>query len=226
MTVLIAEGDPMVAELERSRVQKDRRVESCKVQLDPQKIWETLECAAPELLILELRLSGLELLRRLRGAGLRTDVVAVTAQRDCDSLNEALRLGVVDYVLKPFSWARFDLAMERVFFKRELLCRVGSEAVQPYADRLFSFCSTEFSRRPAVKGIQDATLAVIWDFFRQNSDGCFSCSQVAAGTGLSRVTVDRYLHYMEENLLLTGQIDYRTNGRPRVTYALTAPPLK
>lgn len=224
VTVLIAEGDPMVAELERARLQKDRRVERCEVRLEPEGAWAALEELRPQVLVADLRLPGLELLRRLRGAGLPTDAVAVTAQRDWDSLDEALRLGVVDYVLKPFSWERFDQALERVFLKRELLRRGDPEAVQPDADRLFSFCSPELAKRPVVKGIQSATLALIQDFFRRSAGQSFSCGQVAAATGLSRVTVGKYLHYMEENRLLAGQMDYRTDGRPRVSYALTAPP--
>lgn len=46
--------------------------------------------------------SGLDWLREQRSVGLFTDVILMTAYADLDTAIQALRAGVVDFVLKPF----------------------------------------------------------------------------------------------------------------------------
>ena len=47
-------------------------------------------------------LSGIELLERLRAAGIELPFVMMTARRDMDSVSAAKRGGVSSYLLKPF----------------------------------------------------------------------------------------------------------------------------
>ena len=42
--------------------------------------------------------------------------------------------------------------------------------------------------------------------------------QIAADTGLSKVTVRRYLNYLIGTSEAESQVDYSTGGRPRVEY--------
>ena len=57
-------------------------------------------------LILDVRMpgmGGLDLQRRLMAEGDRTPIVFVTAHGEADTATEALRLGAVAFLLKPFS---------------------------------------------------------------------------------------------------------------------------
>ena len=45
-----------------------------------------------------------------------------------------------------------------------------------------------------------------------------SPEQIAADTGLSKVTVRRYLNYLIGMGEVESQVDYSTGGRPRVEY--------
>ena len=61
-----------------------------------------------DLVMLDIQLpdiSGMDVLRRLRAAGCDVDVMAVTVLRDPSMLQAAMALGVVHYLLKPFTAA-------------------------------------------------------------------------------------------------------------------------
>ena len=79
---------------------------------------------APDLLILDVRLPGIdgfELLRRLRAGGLKAPVIILTARDEEVDTILGLELGADDYMTKPF----------RV---RELLTRVKSQLRRAYGD--------------------------------------------------------------------------------------------
>jgi two-component system response regulator AtoC len=59
------------------------------------------------------RLDGLGLLRGMREGGLETPVVVLTAHGTVKSAVEAMKLGAVDYILRPFEMATVELAVTR-----------------------------------------------------------------------------------------------------------------
>jgi len=86
--------------------------------------WEQLQEGGIDLVVTDLRmprLDGIELLRRLRGAGLEVPLILMTAHGSLDSALEALRLGACDYLLRPFDVEALELAIDRVFAARRLL---------------------------------------------------------------------------------------------------------
>ena len=59
----------------------------------------------PDLMLLDVkmpRMSGIEVLKQLRARGDEVMVIMVSATRDDVTINEAKRLGAIDYVTKPF----------------------------------------------------------------------------------------------------------------------------
>lgn len=66
---------------------------------------EAVERLAPSLIITDLkmpRMDGIEMLRRLRERGSRAYVIILTAYDSFEYAQSALRLGAVDFLLKPF----------------------------------------------------------------------------------------------------------------------------
>jgi DNA-binding response OmpR family regulator len=60
-----------------------------------------------DLVIMDIGLpdySGLELLRRMRGSGQQAKVIVMSGRGSVESAEEALKLGVVAYLLKPFNF--------------------------------------------------------------------------------------------------------------------------
>jgi two-component system response regulator YesN len=79
--------------------------------------FEVVRRYSPDLIITDVRmprLDGLEMVKRLRDAGCAADVIILTAHGDFDYTRQALRLGAVDYLLKPFHNGELEKAVTAV----------------------------------------------------------------------------------------------------------------
>lgn len=77
-----------------------------------------------DLLLVDIRLpglSGLEWLRQLRDAGVRTHVIYMTAYADLDMAIAALRNGADDFIMKPFRTEQMFMAIQLALQKRQIL---------------------------------------------------------------------------------------------------------
>jgi two-component system repressor protein LuxO len=82
---------------------------------------------APELILLDLKLpdgEGLELLQSLHEQGSDSAVIVITAHSSVDAAIEAMRLGAVDFIAKPFDAKRLLVTVQNTLKQRELLERV------------------------------------------------------------------------------------------------------
>jgi two-component system response regulator AtoC len=66
------------------------------------------------------RLDGLGLLRSMRERGLETPVVMLTAHGTVESAVEAMKLGAIDYILRPFEMSTVELAVTRALAMGEV----------------------------------------------------------------------------------------------------------
>jgi DNA-binding response OmpR family regulator len=85
----------------------------------------------PDVLVLDLMLpdgSGVELLRKLRGEGLRQPILILTARDSVDDRVEGLDAGADDYLVKPFSFnellARLRALLRRGSLEQQAILRV------------------------------------------------------------------------------------------------------
>jgi two-component system copper resistance phosphate regulon response regulator CusR len=101
--------------------------------------FELASAGAYDVLILDVKLpgmSGFELLRRLRRAGVAVPVLFLTAQGDVADRVEGLELGADDYLAKPFALAEL-LARLRAVARRHL--RQAKEGVVRVGDLVVDF---------------------------------------------------------------------------------------
>lgn len=83
-----------------------------------------LEKTRVNLLLTDLympEMSGTELMNELRRQGCDADVIFITAANDAPNIQETLRLGAVDYLLKPFCCERFEEALDKVVVRRKVI---------------------------------------------------------------------------------------------------------
>lgn len=105
--VLVVEDDPVAADAHQMYVERVEGFTVTAVAHTRAAAVRALERTPVDLLLLDLYLPdghGLGLLRSLRASGHGADVIAVTSARDLAVVREGVSLGVVQYVLKPFTY--------------------------------------------------------------------------------------------------------------------------
>ncbi|HET6652537.1 MAG TPA: response regulator [Nocardioides sp.] len=172
---------------------------------------------AVDLVLLDMHLPdvhGLELLQRIRQDGHLCDVIAVTSARDLDVVRRAVSQGVVQYLLKPFTFAGLRGKLEQYAAYRAQLGEAEAEVVQDEVDALLgTLRPTGGSALP--KGMSDATMRLVTERLREAPS---SATEVADATGVSRVTARRYLEHLAETGLVAKHSRYGGGGRPEVEY--------
>ncbi len=93
-----------------------------------------------DLILLDLLmpgLDGLELLRRLKAAGVAAEVVIITGHGAIQSAVEAMKLGAADYVEKPFTPEQLRLVVRRACERSALLREIAALRGQLHAEQGF-----------------------------------------------------------------------------------------
>lgn len=223
MNVIIVEDDPLVAQLNSQYLSRLEGIRVTGIFSNGADALEYLKNNPAELAIMDVympTMNGLELLRAIRGAGIQTAVIMITAATEMQVVEEALRLGIEDYIIKPFSFQRLSEAVQNYLNKANLV-RHRDRADQAVVDQLLrNAVISQGTTRELRKGLNAKTLDSIEALIRENPTGPHTCESISAESGLSKVTVRHYLNYLMETGVLRSSIDYETGGRPRVLYRL------
>ena len=218
---VIVEDDPTISLLHRTFLARDNRFALAHAFSNGHEALEWLLHHTADLIILDVympRMTGLELLRTLRMEGIGIDVIMVTAANDSKTVDALLKLGVTDYLVKPFAASRFQQALDTFCQHREAVSH--DNVSQQELDALFP------SAAPAVsipKGLQPRTLDRIRACLRQIPQAGATCETIADCSGFSTVTVRRYLTYLVSQGEAVTQVNYDTGGRPCMLYRLPLP---
>lgn len=220
ITAAIIEDDPMVREINKRYLEKDGRIDEIHSFQNGTEALAFLAANEVSLILLDVympKLNGFEFLKSLRNKNISSDVILVTAANDFASMEKALQLGALDYLVKPFEYKRFTQALDKFFFKQKMHEKQKIPLSQKEADELFR-TQESLNEEPFIKGIQSRTLDVIKTYLSKHVGEKFSGTELAKQIGLSRVTVHKYLNYLETQKFLNTEIDYETDGRPRLLY--------
>ena len=219
--VLIVEDDPMVAMINEQYIGKNKNFRVVKKCKDGKGVLEYLKEYSVDLLILDVympHMDGFETLRQIRKMKIPVEVIMVTAANDREALEEALHLGIVDYLIKPFTFDRFQMALEKFIAQNHAL-----KDIEVLNQKNIDFIidnSRKKNEEIYPKGIQDKTLKlIIWNL-RENKDIWMTGDEVAEKVGLTVVTIRRYMNYLSENGTVIGKMNYETGGRPCVIYQI------
>ena len=225
INILIAEDDRQIAEIQRRFVERIAGFEIVGICHSTIDTLDMVDVLKPDLVLLDIQFpdgNGLDLLRQMRAVDSRTDVIMVTAAKEVDSLSEALRLGVFDYVLKPLVFDRLASALEHFKEHRKQLANPATQLSQNEVDKLLPRHSnkthaitTHGATLP--KGIDQLTLDKVQAVFAHESLA-FSAEQVSDIIGTSRTTARRYLEYLVGQKSLIADINYGSVGRPERRY--------
>ena len=219
--VLIVDDDPMVAMINEQYVCKNKQfkvVGSCR---NGQDALNFLEKNPADLVIMDVYMpdmDGLETLKNIRQKKIQTEVIMVTAANDVATLEDTMHLGVIDFLIKPFAYERFQIALEKFISNRNAF-RESPVLNQSSVDSIITNAQ-KVSGKEYPKGIQEKTLGLIRDYFEKNS-GWLSGEIIAENVGLSSVTIRRYMNFLVGSGEVEESINYETGGRPSMLYKLS-----
>ncbi|MEX2983722.1 response regulator [Streptomyces sp. C36] len=215
--VLVVEDDPVAADAHALYVGRVPGFTVAGVAHSRCDASQFLKRTAIDLLLLDLYLPdghGLQLVRSLRAAGHAADVIAVTSARDLAVVREGVSLGVVQYVLKPFT---FSTLRDRLVRYAEFRAAAGEASGQEEVDRALSALRAP---QPVAlpKGLAVDTLQAITETLRSADDGGLSSGAAATTVGVSRITARRYLEYLVDTGRAARAPQYGQIGRPELLY--------
>lgn len=165
---------------------------------------------------------GLELLWALRRDHVHVDIVMVTAAREVETISEALRGGVFDYLIKPIEAARMTQMLTRFRREREALANraeMNQDELDHVLSRLTLSEAPRLTSRALPKGIDRLTLRRVADALAAETDS-LTAMQVARSMGASRSTARRYLEYLVAEQAVSAELGYGDVGRPERRYRL------
>jgi response regulator of citrate/malate metabolism len=182
-----------------------------------------VESLQPDLVLLDIYLpdeNGIDLMRKLRAGPLsRVDIIAITSAKDVDVLRDAMQLGVVHYIVKPFTFVTFRERLETYAEARRRLSDMH-EAEQRDIDRLYGLLRTS-SEASLPKGISPPTLTLVASLLK-DSDAALSTAQLAELAGISQGVARRYLRFLADSGAVDFTLRYGAAGRPEHLYRWSA----
>ncbi len=223
ISVLVVEDDPVALEAHVSYVERVPGFAVVGRARTGQEALRLLDREHVDLVLLDLRLpdmDGLQVGRRLRMAGHNADVIAVTSARDLKVVRASVAAGVVQYLLKPFTFATMRDKLEHYARFRSSLAEDRDALDQSEIDQAFS-ALREKERAALPKGMGEETLASVVSALRAHAEGA-SAGVVGAAAGVSRVTARRYLEYLVANGMAERRPQYGGVGRPELAYVWTS----
>lgn len=158
--ILIVDDEENLAFFLKSALEnKNYAVETVGLLADARKV---LQSKFPDLMLLDLNLpdgNGLDLYRFIKEQGLGIPTIVITAHGSVKSAIEALKLGVDDYVVKPFELDEILVNVEKQLQRFQLNNQLNyykQRFHQSYKDVFF------ISSQPEVEQIQKLALKIAW----------------------------------------------------------------
>lgn len=162
-------------------------------------------------------MDGREFILNCRERQFPISIIMITAANHVQEISGILQLGIVDYLVKPFTFERFQIAIEKYLSMKRVL-HSEAQLSQVELDKILSPKPVQSTQQLLEKGLQEQTLTMIQNYLCEHPDVYLSSNEIAGKVGLSRITVRRYMNYLLENHEIVSQVDYSTGGRPSIKY--------
>lgn len=223
LKVIIVEDDPQIAEIQSRFIS---RIDGFHVE----GIAHTLEEADdlvdvfnPDLVLLDVYFengNGIDFMWKIRKTTRTIDFILITAAKEPEVLQDAIRGGAYDYILKPMNFSRFKSALTNYKqFKSKL--NVVSELEQNDVDELLhsgnkGIDGHTIERMP--KNIDIITTKKVKEAIKSHEKDSISADELGQMIGMSRTTARRYLEYLVSVDVVKPNVNYGSIGRPERLY--------
>jgi two-component system, CitB family, response regulator MalR len=221
INVLIVEDDPMVARFNQRYLEEikgfhligiSNSIEDAMVKVNEYKI---------DLILLDVYMpgkhTGMDLLEQIRKEQREADVILITAASEVDNIQSALRMGVVDYLIKPFEFERFKKALTSYRESNRMLQKQSTIDQSELDLLLLRDVQEAGDKAPLPKGLTSSTLSSIYDKIVSLEGQSFSTDDIADVTSISRVSIRKYLRFLKDIGVVDETLIYGI-GRPVYQY--------
>jgi two-component system, CitB family, response regulator len=218
--VMIVEDDPMVREINSRFLNRIEGFILYKAVSNLDDAKKTISIKKPDLILLDVYLpkeNGIDFLKWIRGQEIAIDIILITADNSKERIQEAFRYGVVDYLIKPFSFERFKESLLQ-FKGRHNQFKKIDVIEQKDLDKLISSSNVSQNEDDFAKGLNKYTYRAIWDEIEKSNYEDFTAEDLAEKLKIARVTVRRYLEYLEKENKVDKLVEYGKVGRPQYKY--------
>ena len=210
MRILIIEDDPMVAMIHKEYFKRKELSDDLNHVSTLEEAKSFLEKSDANLIVLDNYLTdgqGVEYLPELKGY----PIIMITAANDIQTVEAALTNGVVDYLVKPFTYERFSQAVDKV---QEYVSLLSKEKInQDLIDDYLNSGRVEEEEDSLPKGLSRITLKKVLENIKEQERG-LTTQQVADDLDISRITIRKYLNHLVNINVLSEDAEYYTSGRP------------
>lgn len=220
--VLIAEDDYRVGNIHAEFLSRIADVKVVGKALNGKETLKLVESLSIDLILLDIFMPdilGTELIREIRYSHPDIDIIMISAATDKSMVEDAIRNGVFDYIIKPVKMDRFIETIEKYKRTRKTLDK-EADIDQSFLDDYFGYKVKDVStNRDTPKGIDPLTLGKVKVFIEKSQQG-ITAEEMGAKIGASRTTARRYLEYLISVGVCTAQLEYGIVGRPERKYLM------
>lgn len=216
--VLIVEDDPMVAEITKEFIKEDPDYQVIGIAYSGAEAVAMVRQIAPELVLLDNFLpdfNGTQVIQQLRTFEKNLDFIMITAAKEVPLVQECFRLGIRDYLIKPYLKQRFLQALQH--YKQFQATLNKGTVSQADLDQL---SHTLKSEENFPKGFSQITEEKIMDILKTRAGDGVTAEEIAAGIGITTVSARRYLKSLQDRQLVTHELIYGKQGRPSYLFKI------
>ncbi len=224
INVAIAEDDFRVAHIHEQFLDKLEGIRMVDKALNATQAMELLAKGKTDLILLDNYMPdecGASLLPAIRERFAEVDIIMITAAADKEVVEAALHYGVMDYLIKPVTFERFQHAIRNYLEKRAFI-KQNEAYNQTIIDQLFHPTELKASKKEECdslpKGIDQLTLGKVEELLQNNSGNGWTAEQMGEMMGASRTTARRYLEYLISRGKAKAELEYGMVGRPERKY--------
>lgn len=219
--IVIAEDDFRIANIHEEFLGKITGTKVVGKAVTGEQTLALIEKYKPELLLLDIYLPdyyGLDLIRSVREIHPKFDIIIITAAKESELLEESLRKGITNYLIKPVNLNKFITVMNEYKKQKDTLKQI-EYIDQETVDELLSVSDKESQsiKKPLPKGIDKVTLEEILNYMEKENK-TWSAEEMGIQVGCSRTTARRYLEYLVSTGRAKVKQEYGIIGRPERRY--------
>lgn len=167
--VLIVDDEAVVCDLLNNELSEQGYL--CTIAFNGNEAVNKLTTQDFDIVLLDIKLpgvSGMEVLRIIRSRKLNTAVIMITGVNDVDTAVDAMKLGALDYIVKPFGLDKLNSAIYNVLVRSKRSPEMGdNKTVEESANRMNAIARGVEARLDLVDRHPDMIIQITVDTAQQ-----------------------------------------------------------